>query len=137
MSTPTGVIFLGKLTREDLFLGSGEVRVPSPAGDTQVGTMINIDTFGYVVYQAWAPGFLPASGAQTTTVLVPGAQVHHKVLVSFDGAGYLAAPLVELYAKVSASGVVTVVLKNHDSLNIYSPGSGTIRVAVCQVPATL
>lgn len=136
MSTTIGTAILGKIVKEDFYLGEGSVSVPAPAGGLQTGTQLNVSAFGYNVSVGYAPS-LPVAALSfvTADITVNGALVRHPVVASFDGAGYVASKNLILSARVTADNTVTITIFNPTGAPV-ALGSGTLRVSVLMFPTS-
>lgn len=124
----SGALIYEKAVQEDLDIGTGQVDISNPGGGTIRGTRINLGSLAFATYNTdWTPGSVAAGGIVSIAVSLPGVVFGDMVLASFASA--LLAPLVVVFAWVSAADTVTVSINNATGAPV-NPGTARLRVMV-------
>lgn len=125
-------VIVDTLMAQDLELGIGTTSKEHPGGGTLNGHQISLSTFsvagaaGTATTGTWAPGLIVTGSQATTTLVVAGAVIGDKVLVSLST---LTTEALLFTGHVSAANQVTVVLVNLTGSNV-TIASGTLSVLV-------
>lgn len=125
----SGALVYEKAVSEDLDIGTGTVDITNPGGGKIRGTRVNLGTLAQLTYSAsWAPGSIASLGAVVNILSIPGATLGDFVKASFASTSFT-SDLV-LFAYVSDTDAVTVVMRNHNITIPVNPGTATLRVLV-------